>query len=271
MGSIKAALRFRWLSRAALWVVACGLLISAFGLPREVHGQAPPADWKAFLKKVARNQDLSGAYRDRCVYQMNVTVTRYKNNNRDWREEIVARRKSTIEAAPNAKGEVQTRMLTDTDDNGRPRKADPKERYLLGTAGFLDALFFPFYPEKVAHYDLGPTEFVEENGQTLLSVAFIPMSKTATTPLIEGTGYFLQSTGELVKLEIKSLRNFTILGKELEKLQGFEATVEYAPAGDGLRVPVRATGHGVGRLKQLEGMFRFSYEEAGHVKSTLYK
>jgi hypothetical protein len=231
-------------------------------------GQTPPTDWKAFLKKVAKNQDLSGAYRDRCVYQMKIGVRRYKN--KDWKEEAIAQRQTTMEAAPNAKGEVQTRMLADTDDKGRPRKPDPKERYLLGTVNFLEALFFPFYPEKIARYDLGAMEIIEENGRTLLSVAFIPRSDIADAPLIDGIGYFLQSTGELVKLEIKSLRNFEILSKEFSKLQTLEATVEYTPAGDGLRLPLRATGHGVGRLKQLEGMFRFTYEESGHVKSPIY-
>ncbi|MFQ5657286.1 MAG: hypothetical protein ACE5G5_07080 [Candidatus Methylomirabilales bacterium] len=251
-------------------VVRMMVLVSvSLALGGSVRGQN--FEWEPMLKKIAARQDAAGVARDRSIYRMKISITRFKKSKNDWKEKIVSRRISTAEIAPNAKGEIATRLLTDTDKKGRPKKkVNPKDRLTLGTAAFMEALFFPFYPEKILKYELADIKRYKEKGQPALALSFIPKLGIADAPLIEGTGYFLEETGEIVKLEIKALVHFEIIDKNLRKLERLEATVEYAPNRDGVYLPVRAWGRGYAKLKQIKGDFRFLYEESGHKLSPFY-
>lgn len=248
----------------------CFLLLAACCLLARSYSQGIPTEWAPVVEKIARVQDASGAYRDRCIYQMSLSITRFKRGKKDWKEKIISRRESKGEVGPNEKGEVFTRLLADTDEKGRPRRVDPNDKILLATAAFLEALFFPFYPEKIHKYDLAGVERIEEDGQPALAIGFTPKEGIADAPLIEGTGYFLESTGEILRLEIKSLRNFEIIDRSLRRLERFQATVQYVPAGEGRRLPIRASGRGFAKLKHLDGDFQFIYEESSHKLSPHY-
>ncbi len=215
------------------------------------------------------NQFQSAVVRDRCTYRQRLVIERYEKprrpgdapgRQRQNRETEVIVEPST---RPDETGQypVLTRIVSDTDDNGRPRsRVDPKALTILSAQGFFDLIFFPLTPERVAYYEFEPTTSPREGE---LAFRFRPRTRSRTVPLASGVIY-LSEQGEMLTLTIDGMYNLEILDKNLKNIRSISATVDYSQFNDRFRMPTLARGEGLSDVSRFDGYFKFSFEEGNY-------
>lgn len=227
------------------------------------------------VDNLARSQDKSSWFRDRCIYYQRIHIKRYKKKKDGEFIKLFSERESVAEVFPLETGEVVARLLSDTDNHLRPKKVKGKRKLAFGAPAFLERIFFPFYPENVKYYDvvdLG-TFFIEDsNGKKIetRAIKIIPAVDKAPIPLVEGIFYLNKDKGIPIKLTILKMHFLKSLDKKLKKLYDFKATIFYKTYFNKFSLPNKATGTGNSRILRFKGYFKFSFEEWGYKPSPLY-
>ncbi len=215
------------------------------------------------------NQFQSAVVRDRCAYRQRLVVERYEKPRRigdtPGRQRQSRETEVIVEPAtrPDETGQypVLTRIVSDTDDNGRPkRRIDPKALTILSAQGFFDLIFFPLTPERVAYYEFEPTTSPREGE---LGFRFRPRTRSRTVPLASGVVY-LSEQGEVLTLTIDGMYNLEVLDKNLKNIRSISVTVDYSQFNDRFRMPTLARGEGISDVSRFDGYFKFSFEEGNY-------
>jgi len=215
-------------------------------------------------------QHRGGWFRDRCTYFQKISVERYKKRSDDGTfQKLFSRRQSVAEISADKKGEVISRLLSDTDGNLKPKKVKSSSRTVWGAPAFLELIFFPLYPEKVAFYlitDLGTTVMDDRSVRILR----IYPKEGQSEPLVEGVFYLDPETGRPLRLQVNRLHNFVKLDKSLKNLLEFQYDLNFRTLPNGVTVPYKITGKGYSKIRRYNGYFNFIFEEWGYHPNPLY-
>jgi hypothetical protein len=264
---------------AALWLGLAALTgTTSTGAPAPTAADAQCAGSERYscdgipdiVCKAVCNQFQSAVVRDRCTYRQRLHVERYEKPKGDGMPpgKRKQNRDTEVIIAPASKPDetgqylVETRVVADTDDDGKPKnKVDPKAITLLAAQGFLDLIFFPLTPERVAYYSF---EDATSPRPGEIAYDFKPKSTTRTVPLAAGTVYLSPKTGEVLTLEISAIYNLEVIDKNLKNIESLTATVDYSQFNDAFRMPTLARGEGVSDVTRFKGYFKFNFEEANY-------
>lgn len=244
-------------------MIAAGSAIQA---QRDLNCIAPPV-----ICRAAHNQDLSAQIRDRSRYEQSITIERYKRSKtgrfegkRESIRETVAIVQPSLDPDETGQYPVFTRVVTDTDDDGRPKsKVDPNARTGLASGVFLDLVFFPLLPEKLKYYQFD--EIVSAKPEERI-FRFVPRADELIEPLAIGTIQVDARTGDVLTIKIEGLRNLATLDKALKGLQIFSATIDYSQFDGKYRMPTLASGWGDSDISRFKGEFKFKYHESKYVR-----
>lgn len=262
-------------------MAACGVFrlvmigFSVFGLAagggsllaqRDINCIAP-----ALICLASHNQDISALMRDRSRYEQSVSIERYKKSKtgrfegkRESIRETVAIVQPSLDPDETGQYPVITRVIRDTDDDGRPKsKVDPNARTGLASGVFLDLIFFPLLPEKLKYYQF--EEIVSRNPDERI-FRFVPRPDELIEPLATGSVQIDSTTGAVLTVKIEGLRNLETLDKALKGLQSFSATIDYSEFDGKYRLPTLASGWGNSDISRFKGDFKFKYHESKYVR-----
>lgn len=252
----------KMMKRWPLFVVASLALISV--IAAATRAQRQETNLPEIIRKVGANQDRSLAVRDHSRYEQSLKLERFEI--KDGGEQIKAIRNTVAivepSRAPDKTGriEVITRVISDTDDKGRPKKkVAPDVRTGLASGAFLDLFFFPLLPEKLPKYDFRE---VVTNRPGERAFRFAPKPTAVDVPLASGIAHVDAKTGEVLILEISGLYNLETLDKMLKGLRSFNAKVAFSQFNNQYRFPTYAEGSGVSDISRFKGNFRFAFEES---------
>lgn len=213
------------------------------------------------------------AVRDRCRYQQTLTIRRFplpKGNaqptdeSSPWLGERTTAVSVEPSLTPDSQGryEVMVRVISDTDDHGRPKSSiDPNAQPGLLVEILWDEIFFPLQEEKLPflRFDALPS-----NDAGVLRFHFEPKQSTRTIILASGAVSLDAETAAIKEIHIDSLENLQTIHKQLAKLTQISADIEYAPFRTLWNLPAMATGEGISHLPHLNGFFRFKFVESGY-------
>jgi hypothetical protein len=253
--------------RLIFLVLVCGLLLAAT-LPTRSEAQSD-CGGPQIICKAARNQDLSLTLRDHCRYQQKVRIELYKKKKGE-EGDLDKVRETTVIVEPSSKADesgrfpVVAKVVSDTDDKGRPKKdVDPDARTGLASGAFLDLIFFPLLPEKIKYYEF---EELQSDRQGEKLYGFRPKAGASDTPLASGKVYLNPDSGAVLTLRIDSLYNLEVLDKVLKKLEKIYATVDFSEFDDKYRMPTFARGGGSSDVTRFKGIFKFTFEESKYTQ-----
>lgn len=250
------------------------LLMLIAGLAGRGPAAQPPSPEPLSLadltERLALAQHRGSWFRDRSTYFQKIYLERYKDRD-DAGEYLnrIQRRLSTAEVSADATGEVIARMVSDTDDQLRPRQVRSSSRQVFGAPAFLELIFFPLYPEKVSLYEKTDLGTVALDGRPTRVLRFSPRPG-ASEPLVEGVFYVHPTTGQPIRLQVARLHRFDLLDKQLDKLLEFDYVLDYRTLPNDVTVPHRARGRGFSQISRHKGFFQFRFEEWGYRASPLY-
>ncbi len=227
------------------------------------------------VDNLARSQDRSSWFRDRCIYYQKIHVKRYKKKVDNTFKRLFAEKESVAEVFPLENGEVVARLISDTDNHLRPKKVKGKRKLVFGAPAFLERIFFPFYPENVKYYDvvdLGNIFIENSNGKKLeaRAIKIIPAVEKSPIPLVEGIFYLNKENGFPIRLTILKMHFLKSLDKKLKKLYDFKGEVFYKTYFSKFSLPHKSHGSGNSRILRYKGYFQFTFEEWGYKPSPLY-
>ena len=250
----------------AIFVVAAAGFGTSAGVPPQAETYPGVPE---IVVKAARNQGHSLYVRDRCRYEQRLLMERYKFDKRLHQQgELIATRTTTVVVEPSSKADetgfipVVTRVVADTNDKGEPKQSvDPNARTGLASGAFLDQVFFPILPEKLAFLSF---EEVESTAEGERWFKFTPKASLPTNlewPLASGVLQLDAKTGEVLTIRVSGFVNLKALDKQLDKIRSFNANVDYSQFGGALRMPSTANGSGVSNVSRFDGYFKFIFEE----------
>lgn len=227
---------------------------------------APP-----LICRASYNQAISASLRDRSRYEQGVSIERYKPSKAGRFEgkleavrDTVAIVQPSLDPDETGRYPVITRIISDTDDKGRPKsKVDPNARTALGSGVFLDIAFFPLLPEKLRFYQF--QEIVSQKPDEKI-YRFVPLPDERAEPLATGTVQVDPKTGEVLTIRIEGLSNLESLDKAFKGLQSFSAIIDYSQFDGKYRMPALASGSGQSDISHFKGEFRFKYHESKYVR-----
>ncbi|MDD5544934.1 MAG: hypothetical protein PHX83_17340 [Acidobacteriia bacterium] len=249
------------------------VVFSCLGLP--FASSQPSSDIPEIIRRAAHNQDQSMAVRDHTRYRQQLTVQRFdmKTVASNSASEIPPGQKLgerstvvTVEPSltPDEKGryEVLVRVVSDTDDQGRPKaQVDPKAQPGLLVEVLWDEVFFPLQEEKLPFLKF---ESITSADPNVVQFHFEPKGKTSSIILASGTVTLDRKTSTIERLHIESLQNLQSLNKLLGRIESLSADVEFKLFRGIWSLPNSASGRGVSRLPHLDGLFTFQFEESGY-------
>jgi len=239
------------------WSCLCGLWM-------EAGAQGWPPQWEVLGRRVSVQQSRSASYRDHCVYQQKITLTRIETEKGNWQEKSTIIQRFTAETGPNVKGEVIMRVVSATDGGGKPMANGEKELGLLIRAAFWEELFYPFFPEKMKRLEILEIQETEENGSSMLNVHFATKENLKEAPSLEGQAHISPSSGELLRLELMNVQGFESMDKQATGFIISRLDVDYSSPEPGIRLPFMATLEGLSKSKPFKGSFRIRYQESAH-------
>src|SRR5262249_15381334 len=243
-------------------LLMCALL-TASTKPKAVEAQSG-CNAPQLICMAAKNQDISLTLRDHCRYQQKVRIELYKKK-KDEAGDLDKVRETTVVVEPSAKPDetgqypVTTRVIEDTDDKGKPKKADPNAKTGLASGAFLDLIFFPLLPEKIKYYEFEELKS-DKPGEKLFN--FYPKSGSSGVALASGKAYLNPDTGAVLTLKIEALHNLESFDKVLKKLESVYATVDFSEFDSKYRLPTLAKGGGSSDVSHFKGIFKFTFEES---------
>lgn len=217
------------------------------------------------------------AVRDRTRYRQELAVERFELARNSTHRESATNETNprklgerttavTVEPSltPDATGryEVLVRIVSDTDDQGRPKNnIDPKAQPGLLVESLWDELFFPLQEEKLPFLKF---EVLPSPDPAVAKFHFEPTVEPRTLILASGTVTIDAATATVKAIEIESLHNLRSMNKQLAKLESISAHIEFTPFRQLWNLPSTATGQGISHLPHLDGFFRFHFKESGY-------
>ncbi|MFY9227447.1 MAG: hypothetical protein WAQ98_32545 [Blastocatellia bacterium] len=257
----------------SIFALVCAFLLTNLS----VHSVAAEGGCNApdLICKAAKNQDISLTLRDHCSYRQSVKVELFKKEKNGSPGKLDKLRLTTVmvepSTAPDETGQypVNSRVVADTDDKGKPKNnVDPKARTGLASGAFLDLLFFPLLPEKVANmqFEEIPASQISEKHKGEVAFRFAPKPGVTTVTLASGVVYLNPQSGAVLTVQIDGLYNLKAFDKILDKLQSINATVDYSEFDTKYRMPTIASGGGVSEVTKFKGIFKFTFEEGKYLQ-----
>jgi len=165
---------------------------------------------------------------------------------------------------PDAQGryEVLVRVVSDTDDHGRPKAhVDPKSQPGLLVEVLWDEVFFPLREEKLPFLKFEPVVSTDPDTQTF---HFEPKTLAHGLILASGIVTLDSQTATVRQIRIEALYNLQSLNKLLGKIDRISAEVDFKLFRNTWSLPASASGRGVSRLPHLDGEFQFQFTETGY-------